>query len=58
MVLLLWMWLIAFQRAAEFISLNVRLRSDALEAAGQPLTDDADLLKSSNVDTDMYIPAF
>lgn len=34
LVLLLWMWLIAFQRATEFISLNVRLRSDALEAAG------------------------
>ena len=52
------MWLIAFQRAAEFISLNVRLRSDALEAAGQALTDDPDLLKSSSVDTDMCIPAF
>lgn len=34
LVLLLWMWLIAFQRAAEFISLNVRLRREALEAVG------------------------
>lgn len=35
LVLLLWMRLIAFQRAADFISLNVRLWSEALEVAGR-----------------------